>query len=279
MRRITVLVVVAVCLAASCDNEPRLDGHSLLALHESTESMKKALALSKKDAAALDAAIDVLVGDATREMLAAAESSAESAIGPERLAAEARVLQPIDDLSLREVIANAALKTNRELEGLLAELGEYEAIAAEHQTHLDRITVVRTGYGMNLASRRSWIDVTVRNGTDRRLTELLFDCRLIEDGTGTREESTCRAAFAGGLAPGTTGIAQSFVGWESEPRPTRRVEARPIRAYGDRQAVLWQVPSELDPRETGPIGDLKNRVAVLDGSLRRLKDVALPDPN
>ena len=32
-------------------------------------------------------------------------------------------------------------------------------------------------------------------------------------------------------------------------------------------------------RETGAIGDLRNRVAVIDSSLRTLKDVELPTEN
>jgi hypothetical protein len=252
----------------------------MFSLHETTEAMKRELKLSKKDAAALDGAVDVLVGNATREMLAAAEAAAEPTSSPERAAAEKRVLAPVDRLSFGQVITAAADKTNRELEGLLAELSEYEAIAAEHQGHLDRVEVSRANYGMSLATRRSWIDLTVHNGTDQTLTELLLDCRLVEPGqTTTREQGTCPAVFPSGLAPGGTAIAQSYVGWESEPRPTRTVDARPIRAYGPGHAVLWQVPSELDPRETGAIGDIKNRVAVVDGSLRRFKGVELPAEN
>ena len=43
--------------------------------------------------------------------------------------------------------------------------------------------------------------------------------------------------------------------------------------------MLWQVPSEVDPRETGAIGDIKNRVAVVDSSLAQLKGVELPVEN
>jgi hypothetical protein len=274
--------VIALALASflwSCQREGRLDASSMFSLHESTEAMKEELALSKKDAAALDGAIDVLVGDATREMVEQAEAAGDV---PEaaRVETEARVLAPIHGLTFRQVITAAADKTSGELDGLLAELSEYEAIAAEHQKHLDQIAVVRAGYGMSLATRRSWIDLTVHNGTDRTLTELLFDCSLLDDSRAmTREQGTCPAVFPGGLAPGTTGIAQSYVGWESEPRSSRKVAARPIRAYGSQRAVLWQVPSEVDPRETGAIGDIKNRVAVVDGSLRKLKGVQLPVEN
>ena len=52
---------------------------SMFSLYESTEAMKQELELSKKDAAALEGAIDVLVGDATREMLAQAEAAGEDA--------------------------------------------------------------------------------------------------------------------------------------------------------------------------------------------------------
>ena len=280
MRRHLLIPFALAPLLLACNQEPRLDGTSMFALHESTKTMKQKLELSKKDSAALEGAIDVLVGDATREMFDRAEAEGEEIPATARVEAEATVLTPVDGLTFNQVIGTAADKTARELDGLLAELNEYEAIAAEHQKRLDQVAVVRTGYGMNLATRRSWIDLTVHNGSDRPITELLFDCRLVDvDRSETREQGTCAAAFPGGLAPGTTGIAQSYVGWELEPRPSRRVDARPIRAYGGQRAVLWHVPSELDPRETGAIGDLRNRVAVIDSSLRTLKGVALPTKN
>jgi hypothetical protein len=279
MRLTNVLALAIASFLWSCQREIRLDARSMFSLYESTEAMKKELALSKKDAAALDGAIDVLVGDATREMLAQAEAAGEMPAAA-RVETEARVLAPVHSLTFRQLITAAADKTNSELEGLLAELSEYEAIAAEHQKHLHQIAVVRAGYGMSLATRRSWIDLTVHNGTDKILTELLFDCSLLENGLAmTRESGTCPAVFPAGLAPGTTGIAQSYVGWESEPRPSRKVDARPIRAYGSHRAVLWQVPSEVDPREAGAIGNIKNRVAVVDSSLRELKGVQLPVEN
>jgi hypothetical protein len=175
------------------------------------------------------------------------------------------------------VITSAADSTNRELEALLADLSTQEAVAAEHQKHLDGILVVRAGYGMSLATRRSWIDVTIHNGTDQRLHEVLLDCRLVDRGTSTvREQGTCAAVFAEGLGPGMNGIAQTYVGWDSESRSSRVLEAWPIRAYGANRAVLWEVPSQLNPLEAGPIGDIKSRVAVIDSSLRTLKGVALP---
>jgi hypothetical protein len=273
-RHLLVWLAIALVLV-SCNREPRLDGTSMFALHESTKTMKEKLALSTRDSIALDGAIDVLIGDATRELVDRA--AAEATPTAELAASEAAVLTPVDGLSFPQVIGAAADKTNRELEGLIAELSEYEAIAAEHQKHLDQIAVVRAGYGMSLATRRSWIDVTVHNGTDRSISELLLDCRLVDvDRSETREKGTCAVTFPGGLAPRTTGIAQSYVGWELEPRPSRQVEARPIRAYGEQRSVLWHVPSELDPREAGAIGDLRNRVAIVDSSLRTLKDVTLP---
>jgi hypothetical protein len=279
MRFTKILALAVASFLWSCQREARLDSTSMLSLHESTKAMKEGLALSKKDAAALDGAIDVLIGDSMREMLAQAEAAGNLG-SPTQLEAEARVLAPVDGLTFRQLITAAADRTSTELDGLLAELSEYEAIAAEHQKHLDQIAVVRAGYGMSLATRRSWIDVTVHNGTDKTVTELLFDCRLLDDGGAmTREQGTCPVVFPSPLPPGTTGIAQSYVGWESEPRASRRVDAQPIRAYGAQRAMLWQVPSELDPRETGAIGDIKNRVAVVDGSLRTLKDVQIPVEN
>jgi hypothetical protein len=279
MRFTKVLALAVASILCSCQREARLDATSMFSLHESTKAMKEGLELSKKDAAALDGAIDVLIGDATREMLAQAEAAGTLG-SPTQLEAEARVLAPVDKLTFRQLITAAEDRISSELDGLLAELSEHEAIAAEHQKHLDRVAVVRAGYGMSLATRRSWIDITVHNGTDKTVTELLLDCRLLEDGSAmTREQGTCPVVFPAGLQPGATAIAQSYVGWESEPRASRKVDARPIRAYGAQRAVLWHVPSELDPRETGAIGDIKNRVAVVDDSLRALKGVELPVEN
>ena len=128
--------VIALAIASflwSCHRETRLDARSMFSLYESTEAMKKELALSKKDAAALDGAIDVLVGDATREMLAQAEAAGEVPAAA-RVETEARVLAPVHSLTFHQVIGAAADKTKSELDGLLAELGEYEAIAAEHRS-------------------------------------------------------------------------------------------------------------------------------------------------
>jgi hypothetical protein len=279
MRFTNVVALTVASFLVSCQREIRLEATSMFSLHESSKAMKERLELSKRDAAALDGAIDVLVGDGTRELMAQGEAAGTLG-SPAQLEAEARVLAPIDGLTFRQLIGAAADRTSSELEGLLAELSEYEAIAAEHQKHLEQLAVVRAGYGMSMATRRSWIDITVHNGTDKTITEVLFDCRLLENGKNSiREQGTCPAAFPAGLAPGTTGIAQSYVGWESEPRSSRKVEARPIRAFGPQRAMLWHVPSELDPRETGAIGEIKNRVAVVDGSLRQLQGVQLPVEN
>lgn len=277
MRRPAVFSVFLLPLLWSCQSEPRLEADSLFTLHESTKAMKEGLELSGSDAAALEGAIDVLVGDATRELLAATEALREPPDAMAQAEAEARVLAPIERLTFRQVITAAADSTNRELEGLLADLGAQEAVAAEHQQHLDDIHVVRAGYGMSLASRRSWIDVTIHNGTDQRLHEVLLDCRLADRGTSTvREQGTCPVVFAEGLGPGMNGLAQTYVGWDSESRESRVLEAWPIRAYGAQRAVLWQVPSQLNPLEAGQIGEIKSRVAVLDSSLRTLQGVTLP---
>jgi hypothetical protein len=274
MRRTTVTALILVPFLWSCDHEPRLDGASLFALHHSAQAMKKELKLSKADAEALDGAIDVLVGDAMRDLLARPESAGEAPSSEAQAEQEASILAPVDGLAFREVVTAAADQTNRELEDLLAQLGEHEARAAEHQKHLDRIQVVRAMYGMSLSTRRSWIDLTVHNGSDRSLSELLLDCRLVERGIAMiREQGTCAVVFPAGLAPGATGLAHTYVGWESEPRSARTVEAWPIRAYGDARATLWEVPSQLDPLEAGEIGDIKNRVAVVDDSLRTLRGV------
>jgi hypothetical protein len=277
MRRLAFFSLFLLPLVWSCRSEPRLDADSLFALHESTKAMKEDLGLSASDVAALEGAIDVLVGDATRELLTATETLPEPPDPMAQAEAEARVLAPIDGLTFPQLITTAADATDRELEALLADLSTQEAVAAEHQKRLDDIRVVRAGYGMSLATRRSWVDVTIHNGTDQRLHEVLLDCRLVDRGTSTiREQGTCAAVFAEGLGPGLNGIAQTYVGWDSESRESRVLEAWPIRAYGAHRTMLWQVPSQLNPLEAGQIGDIKSRVAVLDSSLRTLKSVTLP---
>jgi hypothetical protein len=233
--------------------------------------MKKELELSKRAASALDSAIDVLVGDATRALFA--EQEAGSAAAPEeRAEAEAKALAAIDDLTLQEVLARALDMRRAELQGLVTELGAEEAVLAEQQSHLDAIRVLRAEYDMVMSTRRSWIDFTVSNLTDQTLTAVVLDCKLVEPGSRhPREKGTCALEFADGLPPRSSAAARTLVGWDTEPRPTRRVEARPIRAHGADRVVLWQVPSELDPRAGGRVGDMRIRVAVLEESMQALE--------
>ena len=269
----TVIVLVSLLSLPGCRREIRLEADSLLALHETTERMKRELGLSKAGSRALDNAIDVLVGDATRDLIEAQEASG-AAPSAETLAAEAEALAAVHGLTLEEVLSRAVAARKSELESLAAEIGAEEAVLAEQRDHLDRIRVVRATYGMSLATRRSWIDLTVHNASDRALGGLVLDCRLIEPGRAQpREKGTCNVSFTGGLEPGATRAAQAYVGWDSEPRSSRLIEAWAIRAYGPDRAVLWQVPSDLDPREAGRMGELRTRVARVESSLRSLQVV------
>jgi hypothetical protein len=265
------IALIGVVLLSACKREVRIDGESLLALHNSTESMKRKLKLSKAGARALESAVDVLVGDATRALLEAYEAGGPPP-GPERERAEARALAPIHELTLPEVLAAAAERRRGELRGLEDALEVERAAVAEQKEHLDLIKVVRAVYGMSLSSRHSWIDVTVHNATDQPLTELLLDCKLVEPAsTSPREKGTCSLKFAGGIEPGASRVGQAYVGWETEPRSSRRVEAWPIKAYGANRKLLWEVPSALNPLEAGRIGDIRTRMTVVQASLRSLE--------
>lgn len=269
MRKTVVLSLLVVIAVGACKSEVRLDGRSLFALHKSTEAMKRELKLTKAGGRALDAAIDVLVGEAIRELVAAQEREGAVSATPR---AEAVALASIHHLTHADVLSSAIAKRRSELQGIAAELDVERAAAAEQQTHLDLVKVVRASYGMSLATRRSWIDFTVYNGTDQTLTELLLDCRLVEEGrSAPREKGSCAVKFGGGLEPGTTRVGQAYVGWEVEPRSSRRVEAWPVKAYGDGRAPLWAVPSQLDPQYAGRIGDLRTRMTVVENSLRVLE--------
>ena len=271
MRTSIVVALVGLTCLSGCKQETRLDASSLFALHKSTQSMKKELELSNAAAAALDNAVEVLVGAATRELLANQETGGAPP-SAEAAAAEARVLAPIHELTLDELLAAAVDKRKRELDTLVAELDVEQAVIAEQQTYLDLIKVVRAGYGMSLATRRSWIDVTVYNGTEHTLTELVLDCRLVEPGsTVPREKGTCPLSFPDGLEPGTSRVAQTYVGWDTEPRSARKVEAWPIRALGANRKLVWGVPSSLNPMEAGRVGELRTRVTVVENSLRSLQ--------
>ncbi|HVR29025.1 MAG TPA: hypothetical protein VMS86_05765 [Thermoanaerobaculia bacterium] len=272
MRKSVVLAIVfGLTSLSACKREVRLEAQSLFALHQSTESMKRELKLSKAGARAFDNAIDVLIGEATRELIAAQEASGEVP-GPQGSPAEAKALAPVHGLTHADVLVAAIEKRKGELQGLVAELDVEEAAAAEQQASLDLIKVVRAKYGMSLATRRSWIDLTVYNATDQRLTELLLDCRLTEPGRpAPREKGTCSVQFAGGIDPGTSRVGQAYVGWETEPRSKRQVEAWPIKAYGAGREVLWEVPSKLNPLHAGRIGDLRTRLTVVENSLRSLQ--------
>jgi hypothetical protein len=268
---IVLVTLLALSLLGGCDDQPRLDGRSLFALHQSTQSMKKELKLSKKSAAALDNGIDVLVGDAIRALIE--EQEARAASDPEeRAREEALALSAVDDLTMQEVLASALDLRRAELQGLVTELGAEEVVVAEQQGHLDAIRVLRARYDMVMSTRRSWIDFTISNLTDQTLSEVVLDCKLVEPSSRhPREKGTCVLEFPNGLPPRSSATARTIVGWDTQPRAERRVEARPIRAHGPDRVVLWQVPSELDPREGGRVGDMRVRVAVLEESMRGLE--------
>jgi hypothetical protein len=272
------LVTILVFPLLGCDDEPRLDARSLFALHQSTQSMKKELKLSKQAAGALDNAIDVLIGDATRALIE--EQEARAALDPEeRGREEALALAPVNDLTLQEVLATALETRRAELQGLQTELGVEEVIVAEQQRHLDAIQVLRSQYDMVMSTRRSWIDFTISNLSDQTLSEVVLDCKLVEPGSKRpREKGTCVLEFPDGLAPRSSATARTLVGWDTEPRAERRVEARPIRAHGPDRVVLWQVPSELDPREGGRVGEMRVRIAVLEESMRSLEVEPIAGP-
>lgn len=265
------LGIASACLILACSGEPRLNGESRYWLHMSSADLKKELSLSPGQANAMEAAIDVLVGEDTRRLL----DDGEAAEGAEGNAREQEALAPIDGLSFGELLDEAAGIKQAELYHLRQELSKEEIKIAEHREDLEGIEVVRARYQMG-AGRRSWIDVTVRNRTEEHLDEILLDCRLVEAGRSEPwQKGTCPIVIPGGLAPGLTTTARSIVGWDTGPRRQRLVEMWPIRAYGKGRALLWDVPSELNPLEAGRIAKLETEAEVVARVLSALQ-LAMP---
>jgi len=267
----SLLALIGVSLAWMAQHEPRLDGRTLVALQESYDRMETELRLSADRSKTLEEAINVLIGEAAGELIAARALRVEEPSLTERRddhRREARALAPIHRLSYDEVLAAAAEKTQSELGGVLAALSREMATAADDRLELQRIEVLHTGYRPSLDTGRRLLDLEILNGTDRALSELLLDCRLDEPGAPSRERGTCRVRFEDGLAPGEATVAQSSVKWRTEPRSTATIEAWPIRAHAADGSILWDVPSAFDPRVRGRIAELEGRLARLDDSLR-----------
>jgi hypothetical protein len=94
--------------------EPRLEGASMYDLWQSSEDMKEQLRLSPAEADELDGALDLLIGEETRELRARTESPEDPPALDVRMRAEARLLAPVDGLSFDEVIAAAHDRLHQE---------------------------------------------------------------------------------------------------------------------------------------------------------------------
>ncbi|HVR29024.1 MAG TPA: hypothetical protein VMS86_05760 [Thermoanaerobaculia bacterium] len=270
MRGKLVLAAVGISICWASQREPTLDASSLIELHGSYERMVRELRLSGAEAAALEQAIDVLVGDAARDLIASRELKYQS-LGPKDRRLEAEILAPLDGLAYRELLSAAAATKVDEMNVVLAQLAAEEATAASDRRMLASIEVLDACYWMSVDTGASWIDLTIRNASDRRLHELFLDCRLVEqDGRAVLQSGGCRVAFEPALAPGESRSARTHLSWRTQPRASLAVEAWAIQAYGADGSLLWDMPSRLDPRWVGRVADLRSRVDDLDESLRSL---------
>lgn len=274
MRRITLLAPVVVASLGAVQQQAVLDAASLYDLHDSADRVKLRRELSPGEFAALEEALDVLVGDDARrlmEKMERIEVSSRPLPAAVRLAAEARVLAPVDGLTFEGLVTAAVDKTRDRRTGLLGDLRSEKAAAPKSRRELEKIDVVSAAYWRSVTTGERAIDFTIRNGSEQPLYALVLDCRLIDTHRRqTREHGTCRVEFEGGLAPGSATAVTAPVAWEARQLLGWTVDARPIRAYDAAGDALWEVASELDPHQGGHIAELESEIADLDQDLESL---------
>jgi hypothetical protein len=257
------------------EQQPILDADSLDDLHDSADRVKWALQLSDNEFASLEQALDVMVGDDTQRLMLALEAmEAQSKPLPRsaRLAAESRVLAPVEGLSFERLVAAAVDKTQERRSGLLGELRAEKAAAQASLIELHKIEVVSASYWSSVVTGERQIDFTIHNGSEEALSALVLDCRLMDTGRRqTRERGTCRVDFPTALPAGLTAQVTASVAWETRQRLGWVVEARPIRAFAADGSSLWEVGSELDPRSRGRLAEIESSLADLDSDLESLQ--------
>jgi hypothetical protein len=271
VKRWSFLTAIMIASLGAARQPPVLNAASLYDLHDSADYVKSSLQLSREEFASLEHALDVLVGDDARRLMERVEKSRRPVPAAVRLAAEARVLAPIDGMTYPGLVTAAVEKTTDRRTGLLGDLRTEKAAAVRSRSELQKIEVVRAVYWSSVATGERAVDFVIDNGSGQPLSGLLLDCRLIDTVRRQRERGTCRVEFQGGLASGLTAAASAPVGWESRQRLGWVVEARPIRAYGPTGDALWEVASEDDPREAGRVAELEGRIADLDHDLQSLQ--------
>lgn len=268
MRRISLLTPVLIASLGVMPHQPVLNAESLYDLHDSADRVKLRMDLSSREVASLEHALDVMVGDRARRLVEKIESSPRTIPTALRLAAEARVLAPINGMTYDGLVSAAVEKTIDRRTGLLGDLRVERAAAQNNRRQLQKIDVVDSSYWSDVMTGERSIDFTIWNGSDETLSSLLLDCRLVDTGRRqTRERGTCRVEFAHPLPAGVTATATASVGWETRQRLGWKIDARPIRAWDEAGRALWAVASETDPDQGGPIAEIQGRIADLDNDL------------
>jgi hypothetical protein len=234
MRRVGFLAVVVVTSLGLVEQQPVLNADSLYDLHDSADRVKWSLQLSPDEFASLEQALEVLVGDDARRLMQALETMeghSKPLPASVRLAAESRVLAPIEGLSFEDLVTAAVDKTVDRRTALLGDLRAEKQLSA------------------------LLLDCRLIDSTRRQ----------------TRERGTCRVDFPADLLAGTSATATAPVAWETRQRLGWVVEARPIKAYGPDGDMLWEVSSEIDPRAGGRLAEIENSIADLDHDLQALR--------
>ena len=272
MRRISLLTSVFIATLGAMPHQPVLDADSLYDLHDSADRVKLRMDLSSREFASLERALDVMVGDRARRLVEKIEASPRRLPASVRLAAEARVLAPVQGMTYHGLVTAAVEKTIDRRTGLLGDLRVQRASAPTQRRQLQRIDVVDSTYWSDVTTGERAIDFTIHNGSDATVSSLMLDCRLVDtDRRQTRERGTCRVEFSSPLDAGATATATAWVGWSTRQRLGWAIDAKPIRAYDRAGDALWGVASETDPDDGGPIAEIESDIADLDHDLDLLR--------
>jgi hypothetical protein len=274
VRGVAFLAPVVIGSLGLVEQQPVLNADSLYDLHDSADRVKWSLQLSPDEFSSLEQAIDVMVGDDARRLIQAVETmeARSKPLPPSiRLAAESRVLAPVEGLSFEGLVTAAIDKTQDRRTGLLGDLRAERAAMHASRLELQKIEVVSASYWSSVATGERQVDFTIHNGSSEPLSTLVLDCRLIDTSRRqTRERSTCRVDFPAALPAGVSARASAPVTWEARHRLGWTVDARPIRAYGTDGVARWEVASEVHAG-TGRLAEIESTLADLDHDLESLR--------
>lgn len=115
------------------EREPTLEARSLIELHGSWERMERELHLSAADSAALEEAIDTLVGEAARQLISVRETKYQCLSEADRRR-ETEILAPLQGLAFDQVLAAAKDRVLDEKGAVLAALAASQAVHREEPT-------------------------------------------------------------------------------------------------------------------------------------------------